>query len=130
MGCAKMQKLRFTVSMKSLVVFCALLVMALAHDPHGLDSVHKECHNEVASQHYLCMAKGLHLVTPEGKVNVNGVKTHAGHVVSESAKIDQIAKECAVDHASTEETVNHLFKCLEEKHVLSLAGHVAPQHHH
>lgn len=92
--------------------------------------MHKKCHSEVDSEHYLCMAKGLNLVTPEGKVNVDGVKTHAGHVVSESAKIDEISKECAVDHASTKDTVSHLFKCLEDKHVLSLDGHDAHREHH
>nr|UWL63314.1 odorant binding protein 24 [Pagiophloeus tsushimanus] len=138
--------------MKVLIVICGLLMVALASDPHGIKPVHEKCQTDPESRidesvlvditknhdkavlpsnfvkHVICMSKGLGLITDEGKVSVEGVKTHVQHVVHDADKVEKIVKECAVDAATVEETSEHIWKCLYKNHIVNI--HYGPGHSH
>lgn len=126
-----------------------LFLFFQADDPHGFGAVHKKCqadpathiddavlddirkHHEKATEypdyakHIICMCKGLNLITHDGKINVEGVKTHVGHVVQETSKVEEIVKECAVEKGTETETTEHVWRCLHKNHIFE--GH---RHHH
>ncbi|XP_066142800.1 uncharacterized protein [Euwallacea fornicatus] len=134
--------------MKCLIALSALLVVALADDPHGLTAAHEKCHmvasdgspkpatsseggpheghHDHKAEHHVenfkCLAKTLGLVNDEGKIVADGVKLHVGHVITDANKVEEIVKICGQDKDSADATAGHVVKCLYEKHVFSHDG--------
>nr|WJJ63269.1 odorant binding protein 11 [Pachyrhinus yasumatsui] len=140
--------------MKYLIFVSALFVVALGKptDVHNIAEVHKACQSdpklnvpeEVFDKlkkhekvdlpenygiHMVCMGKGLHVLNEDGKINVEGVKTHVKHIFTEHEKIESITTECAVDKATPEDTIQDLFKCLGKNKVLGGHDHSHSHHH-
>ncbi|XP_050305820.1 uncharacterized protein LOC126742967 [Anthonomus grandis grandis] len=118
-------------------------------DVHGMKAVHEKCQNDPATHletsvledlrknrnnaqlppnfglHVQCMSKGMNLIQEDGKVNVEGVKTHVGHVEKDQSKADSIVQECAQNKENEKETSKHVWECLHKNHIFS-----GPHHHH
>ncbi|KAL1513939.1 hypothetical protein ABEB36_003277 [Hypothenemus hampei] len=131
-------------------------------DPHGLHAAHVKCHGDPNHEthsieleddhnegdstkshppghlgHLQCVEKELKLLNDDGKVNVEGVRTHVGHVITDATKIQEVVNECGVDQANSDATVLHIWRCLRKNQVFGVIskGHESReeeghQHHH
>lgn len=77
-------------------------------------------------QHLICLSSGLDLIDEAGRVNREGVRGHIQHDVQDKDRAEALLKECAVNKATTTETVNHLWKCLVKNDILK---HADPNFH-
>ncbi|XP_030764825.1 uncharacterized protein LOC115889047 [Sitophilus oryzae] len=147
--------------MKVFVAVSALLLVVLAEehehhgDVHGIGHVHKGCQDNPEThvddevfkkllknehvdlpdnfgKHVLCMNKGLNIITSDGQVNKEGIKTHIQHVIQDEAKVESILNECSVAKDNLEETALSIDACLRKNHVFKsehLKSHDHGHHH-
>ncbi|CAG9764452.1 unnamed protein product [Ceutorhynchus assimilis] len=143
--------------MKFFIIATAIFVAALAADDHK--EIHRKCQDDPAShidnmvsdpsrienlpanygKHILCMCKGLHLLTEDGKANRQEIQSRVEHAMPQDAtKVAAVVAECSENRANGEDTAMHIWACLHKHQVMQGHGHSSEEssekdsseHHH
>ncbi|KAJ8924170.1 hypothetical protein NQ315_006954 [Exocentrus adspersus] len=133
--------------MKTVFVFLCGIAAVMAQnliivEEQMLHHIHDECQSDPATYvdhellhdlaanidnpqlgaHMLCESTKVGLQKENGQLDVDTIKSKIGLSITDTAKVEALVKECAVQKNTPEKTAINLFLCLDKKGVTYFHG--------